>query len=341
MRLRVVTLLAVASVAVNCSSDSIAAPGHADSSTTRTLQLSSVSGAAIPAVYYVDGQNEWADSATVTLQPHGVIAFRIYVGTAPLPEAHPTLTDRFLFLSGELTTDSTFKVDYPNTTPDYGTINKDGSVTLNLIGADAGGNPVPFGRWVFAAPYGGPAFNPAPHIDSITPSSVVAASGDTTISLIGSNFIPTSEVSIGDYHVVASYVDAGRLSVAVPAAILSDAGTLQVLVSNPGRGGGTYQAPFFVHSTVPTITALTPNSVIAGSVSHVIIQVTGTGFDPSSTVLFNGVRHTPVRFQSSTRLDVPMDTPEISAARVIQLVVVNPPPDGGKSGSLVFTVTSQ
>ena len=341
MRLRVVTLLAGAFVAVSCSSDSIADPGHNESPTTRTLQLTSVSGAVIPAVYYVDGRNEWADSAMVTLQPHGVIAFRIYVGNAPLPEAHPTLTDQFLFLSGELTSDSTFKVDYPNKTPDYGTINKDGSVTLDLIGSDGGGNPVPFGRWVFATPYSGPAFNPAPHIDSITPSSVVAASGDTTISLIGSNFIPTSEVSIGDDQVVASYVDAGRLSVAVPARILSDAGTLQVLVSNPGHRGGTYQAPFFVHSTVPTLTALTPNSVIAGSVSHVIIRVTGTGFDASTTVTFNGVRYTPVIFRNSTSLDVPLDTPDITVARVIQLVAVNPPPDGGKSGPLVFTVTSQ
>lgn len=344
MRLRVAILLAVASVAVNCSSDSVVDPGHRSSDVAYTLQLTSVSGTPVPAVYFVDtssDHNDWADSATVTVQPDGVVAFRIYAAEeAPISEAHANLRDQFYFASGKLISDSTFEIDYLNAAPDHGTINRDGSVTVDLTGVDESGTRHSFGRWVFATRYGGHAFNPAPHIDSVTPSSVSALSGDTTILISGSSFMSTSRVSIDDSSLSVSYVNFGQLRVAMPAWAVHDAGTLELLVTNPGPGGGTYYAPLFVHRTVPTITALSPISVRAGS-PYVIIDLTGTGFDSASYLTFNGVQYGGVRYLSSTSLSIPVDGPDISAARIISIAVVNPPPGGGTSNALVFTVTSQ
>lgn len=344
MRLRNVALVLAASVALSCSSDTAVGPGHQDPHASFTLELTSVSGTHIPAPYYSDamqGYRLWADSATVTLQPDGVLAFRMYEsGTAPLSAAHADQPSESFFASGRLSSDSTFEIWYSDSpTPDRGTINADGSVTVAFTGRGDDGASIPFGSWRFATAYHGPAVNPAPLITSITPPAVLVSSVDTTVTINGSSFMPASVVSWGAQTLQTLYVSATQLQVVLPAQYLRTPGTSYILVTNPAPGGGTYYYPISVHRAVPTITALSPNTVTAGGEIY-DIMITGTGFETGTMVLLNGTMRPASGTVTSTSLTVGINPVDIAGAGVIQIAVMNPPPGGGTSASLPFTVTA-
>ena len=199
MRPHVVTLLCLALLTVSCSSDSIAGLQHRAPNSSFTLELTSVSGSDIPAAYFTDAVRQyraWADSATVTLQPDGVIAFHMYESaTSPTSARHEDQASQIFFASGKLTSDSTCYRDYGYSPKDHGTINGDGSVTVDFHGTSESGTVVSFGSWHFATPYHGPAMNPAPHIDSIAPGGVLVNSPEVTVLINGLSFAPASTAS--------------------------------------------------------------------------------------------------------------------------------------------------
>lgn len=342
MRPRVITLLGLALLTVNCSSDSIAGLQHRAPNSSFTLELTSVSTVQIPAVYFVSAAGQyrsWADSGTVTVQPDGVIAFRLYEsGTSPLSAPHEDQASDVYSTSGTLTSDSTFDIKYSDGPDDHGTINADGSVTLNLTGTSDNGTVMSFGTWRFATPYHGPALNPAPHVDSLTPRGVVVTSADVTVLINGRSFMPASTVSIGNTQLNTTYVSAEQLRVIIPGVMLTSAGIPDILVTNPGPGGGKYYFSFAVVTPAPTITAITPSEVTAGGPPN-DITVTGTGFIGGATVTLNGVKRIPKSVASSTSLTVAMTPADLANAGVIHVAVVNPAPTIGPSASFPFTVT--
>jgi hypothetical protein len=342
MHLRIAATLFVSAFLVSCSADSAAGPGPRQPLTPRTLALTSVSGTHIPAVYFTDTADvyrSWADSGTATLQADKVIAFHLYESaTSTLNGPHKDQTSDTYAMVGNLTSDSTFEIDYTNSTPDYGTINQDGSITVNLTGLADDGAVVPFGKWLFATAYHGVALNPTPVVDSIAPTSVPIDSRDTTVLINGSSFTPNSTASLNGSEIPTTYVSAAQLRVSIPSWLLSTAGVFQIVVTNHAPGGGTYHYPFAVTRPAPTITALAPNTVAAGSLFDGI-TVEGTGFDGNTVVTLNGVTRTPDVGVTSTSLHVRIDAADIAAPGIIQVAVAEPPPGGGTSASVPFTVT--
>lgn len=79
---------------------------------------------------------------------------------------------------------------------------------------------------------------PAPAIDAILPTSVVAGSADLTLTITGSNFVEgrfkgshAAWVAGGDTTLLATiFVSRTRLIAVIPAALLSDSATAQVLL---------------------------------------------------------------------------------------------------------------
>jgi hypothetical protein len=84
--------------------------------------------------------------------------------------------------------------------------------------------------------------NPSPTVSSISPSSVPAGSGATTVTITGTGFVSTSRVTVDGTALASSAVTvagATSISAVVPAADLSTAGSLAIVVSNPAPGGGS------------------------------------------------------------------------------------------------------
>ena len=98
--------------------------------------------------------------------------------------------------------------------------------------------------------------NPLPELGSMSPIFAAAGSGDLTLTLSGSAFVGSSVVKWGaaETVLVPASVTADSMTVTVPAALLTTAGTAAVKVFSPAEGGGTSSDLTF---TI-TATALAP-----------------------------------------------------------------------------------
>jgi sugar lactone lactonase YvrE len=79
----------------------------------------------------------------------------------------------------------------------------------------------------------GVALPPAVTLDTITPSVVVAGTGDTTITAAGANFTATSVVDFDTTPLVTTLVSSTQLTAVIPAALLTTAGAVNVAVVDP------------------------------------------------------------------------------------------------------------
>ncbi|MFL6216274.1 MAG: lamin tail domain-containing protein [Blastocatellia bacterium] len=73
-----------------------------------------------------------------------------------------------------------------------------------------------------------------PIIDSISPDSAIAGSGDVMISVAGHNFQAASKVRVDGNMVTTTFVDSMNLSAIVPTSVTNIAGAHAVTVENPG-----------------------------------------------------------------------------------------------------------
>lgn len=91
-------------------------------------------------------------------------------------------------------------------------------------------------------------------------------------------------------------------------------------------------------NTIPTITSLFPQSVVAGSATGFTLTITGTNFIAASVVQFGGT--TPATtFVSSTELTAAIPAAAIASAGTTAVTVTNPSPGGGTSSAVNFIIT--
>lgn len=86
----------------------------------------------------------------------------------------------------------------------------------------------------------------------------------------------------------------------------------------------------------PALAALSPSGAVAGS-GGVTLSVSGSGFVPGSTVRWNGADR-PTTFVSSTNLTAAIPASDLGGVGTASVSVANPPPGGGVSAVLPFTV---
>ncbi|MEO8876816.1 MAG: IPT/TIG domain-containing protein, partial [Polyangiaceae bacterium] len=84
--------------------------------------------------------------------------------------------------------------------------------------------------------------NPAPQIATLTPNTVFYAAADTTVTINGSAFVPTSVAKLGTSSLTTAFVSSTQLTAVVPASALKSITTLSVTVFTPAPGGGTSSA---------------------------------------------------------------------------------------------------
>ncbi len=80
--------------------------------------------------------------------------------------------------------------------------------------------------------------NPVPVVSSITPSEVVAGSGDTAVTITGSGFVSGSEVYFNGQAIAVDSYTYTSIRATVPSSMLTEPGQYAVVVKNPPPGGG-------------------------------------------------------------------------------------------------------
>ena len=186
------------------------------------------------------------------------------------------------------------------------------------------------------------ATNPVPTLTSISPTSTDAGSPDFTLTIFGSDFISNSVIDFNGMAVTTTFASSTELTAIIPAVDVTATGTFPVAVVNPTPGGGTSGNQTFTVTAamnpVPTLTSISPTSVIAGG-SGLTLTVSGTNFFSGSVVNWNdsGLATT---FVSSSTITALVTATDVAAASTSSIAVINPAPGGGTSGNVVFTVNS-
>ncbi len=104
-------------------------------------------------------------------------------------------------------------------------------------------------------------------------------------------------------------------------------------------GDGASNAPSSItDNLVPTVIATLPSSKIAGDLAFTLV-VAGTNFVSTSVVQWNGSAR-PTTFFSSATLTAAITAADIANAGTASVAVTNPPPGGGTSNSVKFTINN-
>ena len=183
------------------------------------------------------------------------------------------------------------------------------------------------------------AIYPAPTLASLTPNSALLGSPDTTITLTGTGFFAASVAQWNGSNLATTFVSATQLTALLPAANLAAAASASVTVKNPTPGGGASNAlTFSVTNPIPTLTAIAPNAALAGSGAFTL-TVTGTNFQPSSTVRWNGSARTTT-YVSASSLTAAIPASDVAGARTVPVTVFTPGPGGGETAPQTFTISN-
>src|SRR4029077_15708408 len=167
--------------------------------------------------------------------------------------------------------------------------------------------------------------------------SASAGSNALTLDVVGVGFTHDSVVFVNGNPRVTTFVSSTMLQATLLASDLSQSGALTITVMNPPPGGGT-SSPISFGNPVPQVSLLSPSSAVAGNFT-LSLDVTGVNFMATSSVLVNGVVLTTA-YASSTLLHVVLPTSDLGQAATLNISVKNPPPGGGTSPAISFSVTN-
>ena len=191
---------------------------------------------------------------------------------------------------------------------------------------------------------------PPPKLSSISPTSIDANSPQFILKIRGNNLVQQTQVtwitSAGPIPLPPpTFITINELDQTIPASLIENPGTVDISVTTPTPGGGTSptasQPPIVftinaVSSPTPTVTSLSPTSVLAGAATTTV-TITGTNFVSQSTVAISGANRTTT-FVNPTSLKVSLTAADLSMPANLSLTVTNPPPNGGTSNPITLAV---
>ncbi|MBX3277204.1 MAG: IPT/TIG domain-containing protein [Acidobacteria bacterium] len=182
--------------------------------------------------------------------------------------------------------------------------------------------------------------NPAPTIESLSPSTAISEGPGFTLTIKGSDFAPGAIAFWNGAPRDTAFSDSNTLLVSIPASDIFAPGTAQVNVMNPAPGGGeTASLEFMINNPAPVLTSISPNTVDAGGPAFVL-TLNGSDFRPSSTAVIDieGFFDLATTYISSTQLTavVPEFIREFPNVESVQ--VSTPGPGGGLSNGVELSI---
>lgn len=117
---------------------------------------------------------------------------------------------------------------------------------------------------------------PTPQISLIMPVKILAGSNNTSLTVQGFGFQPTSIVQVGGAALTTAFYGNGtQLSVTMPASLLAQSGSLAVTVMTPGPGGAT-SAPVDLNVLAGLSVSPATATVAVGQTQQFSVSVSGT-----------------------------------------------------------------
>jgi hypothetical protein len=214
-----------------------------------------------------------------------------------------------------------------------------GQAQISVVNPPPGG-----GEAQGAAPF---AIVPAPAngrvIASLSPTSVPAKSTPPLIAITGSNFVAGDVVTWNGQTRQASsvYLDQNDMTIQPTATDLATAGTASISVSDPGLVFASPSVNFAITgktASSPAVGGLSPSSATAES-PDLQVLVKGTGFVPTSTVLWNSL---PVAtaYLSASQVMALIPAADLASQGSADISVMTPAPGGGTSNTSTFTISA-
>ncbi|MFA5185251.1 MAG: IPT/TIG domain-containing protein [Patescibacteria group bacterium] len=182
--------------------------------------------------------------------------------------------------------------------------------------------------------------NPVPNLDSISPSTKNFGDAQFTMTLTGTNFVPTSQVKFAGSNRATTYVSPTSLTATILATdMTTSTGNYAITVVNPTPGGGTSGSQTFsLANPTPTLSSISPATKTLGD-AQFTMTLTGTGFVPNSQAQFY-MSNRATTYVSPTTLTVTIPASDMTSVGTASITVSNPAPGGGTSGIQVFTVAN-
>ena len=188
---------------------------------------------------------------------------------------------------------------------------------------------------------------PKPSLKSMSPTTKQAGDTAFTLTVMGKSFSPGGAVEWNGTPLVTNFLSTSEATTQVPAALIATPGTATVTVFTPSPGGGTSATSLTftitpAPSNVPTITSISPTTVLAGSASATLL-IAGTQFAPQSVVSVNNTNRS-TNFINSTSLEINLTTADLATAGTLSIAVTNPaapppaPPNGGTSNVFSYAI---
>ena len=178
-----------------------------------------------------------------------------------------------------------------------------------------------------------------PEVTSVTPDKGTVGAIGPTIVVSGNNFVPRSIVQLDGTPLATNFVSGTELRATIPTSKLATVAVLRLSVgTSPPGGGASKEVTFEVQNPRATLTSLTPLSAVAGS-GVTTIQAGGTGFVAGAKIVF-GATDLVTTFGGSTSLEATIPASLLVTSGSTPITVVNPPPGGGTSTAISFTVTN-
>jgi len=194
-------------------------------------------------------------------------------------------------------------------------------LVLAMVGCNSGGltNQIPF-----------------PIENSLQPSSVVQGSPGFTLTVNGANFVNGAVVQWNGSPRTTMFVSSSQVTAQISANDVMNPAAVPVTVQNPDLSVSN-AINFGVNApSVPNITSLQPNNVLAGSGAFVL-TVNGSNFSPTSNVQWNGAART-TQFVSASRLTANILAGDVQTQGNVQVTVNTPGAGGGTSAPVQFTI---
>jgi hypothetical protein len=194
-------------------------------------------------------------------------------------------------------------------------ISTSGTVQVTVSNPTPGGGPSAPQPFIIAQP------TVVPTITSVNPTSIPANS-PTTFTINGTGFVQGAALDVvgtGGGYWNTTFVSSTQLTITNFS--VGSVGTIPIYVIDPAPAGTSTAFNLTVtQPPAPTITSISPSTAPSGSTPN--LTITGTGFEPGASVLFNGTNYS-TGYTSSTQLTTVLSLGGI-AAGTYPLSVVDP-----------------
>jgi outer membrane protein assembly factor BamB len=183
------------------------------------------------------------------------------------------------------------------------------------------------------------AIPPAPTITSLSPASLPVGSAAFQLTVTGTNFTAGATVIWNGTTIPTVFQSSTQLTAQVTTLQIDNVASIPVAVANDAFSGGTSNVSNFTvtaSAPVPTLTALSPNSIPANS-GTVQLTLTGTNFTPQTQV-FGGSFAAPT-YVSATEITFSYYSAYSSPGTAVSVTVDDPASGYVYSNALLLTIT--